>query len=71
MNAVLDNLAQRVINHLKSQPPGHEMPTPEITEFLYLPDDNLVSKVLDRPHKEGVVKAREDRHYIAWSLTGA
>lgn len=71
MNALLDSLAQRVINHLKSQPPGHEMTTPEISELLYLPGDHLVPKVLDRPHKEGVVKARDGRHHLVWSLAGA
>lgn len=71
MNARLNGLAQRVINHLKAQPPGHEMPTPEITELLYLPDDHWVFTVLDRPHKEGIVKARADRHHLVWSLASA
>ena len=71
MNERLNKLAQRVINHLRAQPPGHEMPTPEITELLYLPDGHLVSKVLDPPPKEGIVKARADRHHLVWSLASA
>lgn len=67
-NDKIERLRNRFVDMLRGLPHGHELTTAEVCEHLYLPDDNLVHKVLAPVKEAGVVRVREHRGEHLWSL---